>query len=115
VRVLVVLVVGKLEQHAGVRKPLPQVFQPTELPLNVGEPPGNFLCPRLVLPQRWVGGLLTQVGDLGAHRLRIDYGLNGVELGRQFRYLIGGIGSCHAGKPTRIRARQRIQEAPKAG
>src|SRR6185437_17089737 len=67
---------------------------------------------RLVLPEGRVGGLLTQVGDLSAHRLRIDYGLDGVELGRQFRYLIGGIGSCHAGKPTRIRARQRIQGSP---
>jgi len=30
--VLVVLVVGKLEQDTGVRKPLPQVFQPAKLP-----------------------------------------------------------------------------------
>jgi hypothetical protein len=55
-----------------------------------------LLCPRLILPERRVGGLLTQVKDLGTHRLRIDYGLDRVELGRQFRYLIGGIGSCHA-------------------
>src|SRR6185437_6229674 len=112
VGVLVVLVLGKLEQHAGVLKPLAQAFQPAKLPLKVGQPPGNALRARLVLPEGRVGGLLTQVGDLSAHRLRIDYGLDGVELGRQFRYLIGGIGSCDAGKPTRIRARQRIQGSP---
>jgi len=112
---LVVLVVGQLEQYADIGEPLPEALHPVQLALKVGQPPGNLLCPRLILPERWVGGLLAQVKDLGAHRLRVDYGLDRVELGRQFRYLIGGIGSCHVGKPTRIRARQRIQDAPKAG
>jgi hypothetical protein len=105
-----VLVVGKLEQDADVGEPLPEAFHPVQLALKVGQPPGHLLCPRLILPERRVGGLLTQVKDLGTHRLRIDYGLDRVELGRQFRYLIGGIGSCHAGKPTREKAYQRIEE-----
>ena len=36
-----------------------------------------------------------------AHRLRIEDGFDAGELGRQFRELVRGVGSCHAGKPTR--------------
>ena len=88
--------------HLGVGQPLPQALHPRQLALQVGEPPGDLLRARLVLPEPRVGGLLAQVGRLDAHRLRVDHCLDRVELGRQFRYLICGIGSCHAGKPTRI-------------
>jgi LysR family transcriptional regulator, chromosome initiation inhibitor len=108
----VVLFVGKLEHNAGVLETLPQVFQPRQLSLQIGEPPADLLPARLVLPQPWVGGLLSQVGRLGLHRIGVDYSLDRVELRRQFRYLIGGIGSCHAGKPTRGQAAQRNRFTP---
>ena len=111
---LLVHLLGELEHHLGVGQPLPQAFHPRQLALQVGQPPGDLLRARLVLPEPRVGGLLAQVGRLDAHRLRVDHCLDGVELGRQFRYLVCGIGSCHAGKPTRIRACQRIQHAPTA-
>src|SRR6185437_13748673 len=67
-----------------------------QLAFQVGQTASDRLRPVLLLPQCRVGGLLPQVGHLGSHRLRVDHGLDAVELRRQFRYLIGGIGSCHA-------------------
>ena len=66
------------------------------------------LGPRLVFPQSGIRGLLAQVRGLGTHRVRVKNGLDGVELRRQFRDLIGGIGSCHAGKPTYCHSQRRL-------
>jgi hypothetical protein len=75
--------------------------QPGQLGLQVGQPAGHLLRPVLVSPKPGVGGLLAQAVRLGLHSPGVEHRLYAGELRRQCRDLIGGIGTCHAGKPTR--------------
>jgi hypothetical protein len=98
---LVVLAFGQVEQQLGVVQALTQASQPVQLRLQVGKPPMHLLPTIRVRPQLRVGGLLAQIGRFPLHFARIQHGLDAVELRGQRRDLIGGIGTCHAGKPNR--------------
>jgi hypothetical protein len=56
---LVVLAVSELKHHPGVVQPLPQVLQPGQLALEVGQTAGNRLGVLLIAPQVRIGGLLA--------------------------------------------------------
>jgi hypothetical protein len=92
---------ARLEQHLGIREPLVQAGQPGQLRFQVGQAAPHLLRPGLVSPQAGVSGPLAQVSGLGLHAARIEHRLDAGELRGQCGDLIGGIGTCHAGKPTR--------------
>ena len=100
-RRLVVIAFGQVEQHPGVAQALPQSGQPAQLRIQVGKAPGHLLPTIRVRPQLRVDGLQAQISRFPLHFARIQHGLDAVERRGQCRDLIGGIGTCHAGKPNR--------------
>jgi len=104
---LVVLTLGQFEHHPGVVEAAPQAVQPAQFPLQVGEPAGDRLGLLLIVPEPGVGGACPQVVSFTPHGLGVEDGLHAGKRRRQFREFICGIGTCHAGKPTRARAFER--------
>src|SRR6266571_8628774 len=50
----------------------------------------------LVIPEPWIGSLITQLGCLASHRVQVKDGFDAGELRGKLLDLLGGIGRCHA-------------------
>ena len=76
---------GHFVEHRQVVEALPQFLDAAQFALGVGQLAGDFLGPRLVVPQIRVGGLVLQLLDATAKPLDIEHplhrGQRGVEGG----------------------------------
>ena len=91
---------GQLEQHAGVVEPGPQPLQPVDLACDVGQPGGDLLRARLVVPEVGRGRLLLQLGLVPAQPVEIEHALDVAQGGVEGLELFGEVGSGHDVKTT---------------
>ncbi len=74
------LALGQLEHDREVIEPAVQAFQPGQLGVEVGQPPGDCLRVLLVLPQPGVDRPLAQIVSLLPHPFRVEDSLDTGEL-----------------------------------
>ena len=67
---------GHLVQERDVVEPAAQLLDPAEVALQVGQPRGDRLRGLDVVPEVGRGGLLLEVGDLAAHVVDPQDGLD---------------------------------------
>jgi hypothetical protein len=81
---LVALLLGHLVHQGDVVEAAAQLLDPAQVALEVGEPGGDRLSGLDVVPEVRGRGLLFEVGDLVAHVVDPEHGLDGLQSRVQF-------------------------------
>jgi len=89
----VALFLGHLVHQGDVVEPAAQLLHPAQVALQVGEPRGQRLRRLDVVPQVGRGGLLFEVGDLAAHVVDPQHGLDRLQGRVQFVQYDGEVSS----------------------